>query len=78
MEIQAGNKGLDGDKKVPEVRGTSDQEGPFCLVNKLMYKYFLNNFLRIITIFFYLNIARFCTSFFIFKPPVYKILYTTD
>ena len=53
MEIQAGNKALDGDKKVPEVRGTSDQEGPFCSVNKLMYMYFLNNFLRIITILFH-------------------------
>ena len=53
MEIQAGNKGLDGDKKVSEVRGTSDQEGPFCSVNKLMYKYFLNNLLRIFTILFH-------------------------
>ena len=53
MEIQAGNKGLDGNSQVPEVRGTSDQEGPFCSVNKLMYKYFLNNFLRIITILFH-------------------------
>ena len=30
MEIQARNKGLDGDMEVPEVRRTSNKESPFC------------------------------------------------
>ena len=51
--FRLGTRCLDGDKEVPEVRRTSHQKGPFCLVNKLMYKYFLNNFLRIITILFH-------------------------
>ena len=52
-KILAQNKGTNGDQKVPEVRGTSDQESPFCSVIKHMYKYSLNNFLRIITILFH-------------------------
>ena len=61
-------------RKIPEVRGTSDKEGTFCLVNNLNI-FCKNNYILVPLAIIYSMILYFILQS---QLPLYKILYIID